>query len=82
MNPNLNNPNRAAFLSAEACHPTATVHELWWHTGFVRCTDCQFVMRAQTLTTLPEHRCTQRQARLRQQADHHRTAQGAPDDCS
>lgn len=61
-NPNLNNPNRWAFLAAEKSHPDATVHELWWHTGFVRCRDCQFVMRAQTLTALPEHHCTQRQA--------------------
>jgi len=58
----VNNPNRAAFLSAETTDPTATVHELWWHTGFVRCTDCRYVMRAETLTALPEHYCTQRQA--------------------
>lgn len=58
----LNNPNRAAFLSAEQSDPTATPDELWRHTGFVRCTDCQHVMRAETLTALPEHYCTQRQA--------------------
>lgn len=56
-----NNPNRAAFLSAELSDPSASVHELWWHTGFVRCADCQHVMRAETLTALPEHHCTRRQ---------------------
>lgn len=58
----LNNPNRWAFLSAEQSDPTATADVLLRHTGFARCPDCQFVMRAETLTALPEHYCTRRQA--------------------
>lgn len=59
----LNNPNRVAFLSAEQSDPNATADELLRHTGFARCADCQYVMRAESLTSLPEHYCAQRQQR-------------------
>lgn len=58
----LNNPNRTAFLAAEQSDPTSTADDLLRHTGFARCTECQHVMRAENLTPLPEHYCTQRQA--------------------
>jgi hypothetical protein len=59
MSDRLTNPNRAAYLDMEATG--ATADELWDCTGFVRCQDCHHLMRAGTLVTLPDHRCTQRQ---------------------
>lgn len=53
-------PNRVAFLEMEGGE--FTVEELFEITGFARCDDCGYLMRAETLVTLPEHRCTQRQA--------------------
>jgi hypothetical protein len=41
------------------------IDELWRLTGFVRCADCGYLVHTQTLAALPEHRCTQRQARPR-----------------
>jgi hypothetical protein len=52
--------NRVAFLELESSDITAD--ELWEITGFVRCDDCGYAMHTETLVTLPEHRCTQRQA--------------------
>ena len=52
--------NRAAFLELEATG--VNPDELWQITGFTRCDDCQYLMHTTTLVTLPEHRCTQRQA--------------------
>lgn len=57
-------PNRTAFLELEGGDLTAD--ELWAITGFARCDDCGYLMRTQTLVTLPEHRCTQRQALRRE----------------
>jgi hypothetical protein len=53
--------NRPAFVELEP--EGVTVDELWRLTGFVRCADCAYLVHTETLTTLPEHRCTQRQAR-------------------
>lgn len=41
------------------------IDELWRLTGFVRCADCGYLVHTQTLGALPEHHCTQRQARPR-----------------
>jgi hypothetical protein len=57
-------PHRTAYLELEGGDLTAD--ELWAITGFARCADCQHVMRAETLATLPDHRCTQRQALRRE----------------
>ncbi|MBL3664511.1 hypothetical protein JL475_00425 [Streptomyces sp. M2CJ-2] len=55
--------NRAAFLELE---PTGmNPDELWRLTGFARCGDCAYLMYTEFLATLPDHRCTQRQARRR-----------------
>ncbi|MFF5404609.1 hypothetical protein ACFY8K_16790 [Streptomyces misionensis] len=55
--------NRTAFLELE---PTGmTPDELWNLTRFARCGDCGYVVHTETLTTLPEHYCTQRQVRRR-----------------
>lgn len=53
-------PNRTAFLALEA--DDLTPDELHEITGFARCADCGHLMRAKTLVSLPEHRCSQRQA--------------------
>jgi hypothetical protein len=55
--------NRVAFLELEPEGMKA--EELWHLTGFVRCTDCGYLVHTQTLTALPEHRCAERQARPR-----------------
>ncbi|MEU1044015.1 hypothetical protein ABZ400_02510 [Streptomyces sp. NPDC005897] len=52
--------NRVAFLELEP--GDIDVEELWRITGFVRCSDCAYVVHTESLTVLPEHRCTQRQA--------------------
>lgn len=33
----------------------------WQRTGRIRCSDCGTMVRTQTLETLPDHRCTERQ---------------------
>lgn len=41
----------------------------WQRTGRIRCDDCGTMVTTRTLVTLPDHRCTQRQAaRRRRQA--------------
>lgn len=35
--------------------------ELFVRTGMARCDDCGHIMPTETLVTLPDHRCTQRQ---------------------
>jgi hypothetical protein len=55
--------NRSAFLDLE--RTGMDPDELWRLTGFARCDDCTYLMHTETLTTLPNHRCTQRQARRR-----------------
>ncbi|WP_329131625.1 hypothetical protein OG552_10705 [Streptomyces sp. NBC_01476] len=65
MSARLTNPNRGAYLDMEATG--ATADELWDCTGFARCDDCGHLMRAETLVTLPDHRCAQRQ-QLRREA--------------
>jgi hypothetical protein len=55
--------NRAAFLALEP--EGVDVDELWRLTGYVRCADCDYLAHAETLVALPEHYCTQRQARRR-----------------
>jgi hypothetical protein len=55
--------NRVAFLELEP--EGMDVDELWRLTGFVRCVDCGYLIHAETLTTLPEHYCSQRQTRRR-----------------
>jgi hypothetical protein len=55
--------NRVAFIELEP--DGLTIEELWRLTGFARCADCGYLIHTETLTTLPEHRCTQRQARRR-----------------
>lgn len=36
--------------------------ELFTRTGMSRCADCGHLMHTDTLATLPDHQCTQRQA--------------------
>ncbi|MET7975753.1 hypothetical protein ABZW44_22460 [Streptomyces mirabilis] len=52
--------NRVAFLELEG--PDMGPDELWQLTGFARCGDCNYLIHTETLTALPDHRCTQRQA--------------------
>jgi hypothetical protein len=52
--------NRVAFLELEGSE--ITVDELWEITGFIRCQDCGYAIHAESLTSLPDHRCAQRQA--------------------
>lgn len=52
--------NRSAFLELE---PTGmSADELWNLTGFARCDDCRYLMHTETVATLPDHHCAQRQA--------------------
>jgi hypothetical protein len=54
---------RSIFLEMEAAG--ANPDELWLRTGYARCDDCGHLMRTATLVSLPDHRCSQRQARRR-----------------
>ncbi|MFK4122333.1 hypothetical protein [Streptomyces longwoodensis] len=38
----------------------------WYRTGRIQCADCGTSVRTQTLETLPEHRCTERQRARRE----------------
>lgn len=62
----LTNPNRAAYLALEPAG--LTPDELWECTGCARCDDCGYLMRTLTLVTLPDHRCSRRQAMHRDHA--------------
>lgn len=39
----------------------------WYRTGRIPCSDCGTMVRTETLETLPEHRCAQRQRARREQ---------------
>lgn len=41
--------------------------ESWFLTGKVRCADCGTTVRARTLESLPEHRCSERRRSRREQ---------------
>lgn len=47
----------ATGLSADA---------LWERTGYARCDDCQHLMQVESLVSLPEHRCSERQQKRRE----------------
>ncbi|GAA2929564.1 hypothetical protein GCM10010446_12670 [Streptomyces enissocaesilis] len=42
-------------------HDPASFKE-WLHTGRIKCADCNATVVTENLTSLPPHRCTQRQA--------------------
>jgi len=41
----------------------------WYRTGQIRCAECGTMVRTQTLATLPEHRCIERQRARRERED-------------
>ncbi|MCX5000968.1 hypothetical protein [Streptomyces longwoodensis] len=62
---------KAAALRVEADEAEALD---WQRTGRIQCADCGTSVRTQTLESLPEHRCTERQrARREREAADHRT---------
>lgn len=58
--------NRVAFLELEP--EGMDVDELWRLTGFARCADCRYLIHTETLSVLPDHRCTQRKRMNQEQA--------------